>query len=46
MSFTRATAAACTHRPMVGGIVVCAAIAKRNERIGQPDTGTGGFGQE
>lgn len=44
MSFTFANAAApaCT-RPMVGREAVCAHVAKRNERIGQPDTtGTGG----
>lgn len=47
MSFTFANAAAHVTRPMVGRAVVCARIAKRNERIGQPDTtGTGGPHQE
>lgn len=46
MSSVTATTASC-HRPMVGQAVVRPVIAnaKRDERIGQPDSGTGGFGQ-
>lgn len=47
MTFSFANTAAAPARPMVAHGTVCAPAAKRNERIGQPDTtGTGGPAKE